>query len=31
VRHVHAGQTVIDLVRLPNRSAMGGEVQGLCW
>jgi GDP-mannose 6-dehydrogenase len=30
-RHVHAGQTVIDLVRLPNRSAMGGEVQGLCW
>jgi GDP-mannose 6-dehydrogenase len=30
-RHVRAGQTVIDLVRLPNRSALRGELLGLCW
>lgn len=29
--HVRADQVVFDLVNLPNRSAVAGRVEGLCW
>jgi len=30
-RHVRPDQVVLDLVHLPNRAAIGGRVEGLCW
>jgi GDP-mannose 6-dehydrogenase len=30
-QHLRAGQTVVDLVRLPNSAALRAEVHGLCW
>ena len=29
--HTRAGQKVLDLVNLPNRSAIAATVEGLCW
>ena len=31
VRHVQPGQVIVDLVRLPHRAALSGQLQGLCW
>jgi GDP-mannose 6-dehydrogenase len=30
-RHVRPGQMVLDLVRIPHRQKLRGEVVGLCW
>ncbi|MCC7486339.1 MAG: nucleotide sugar dehydrogenase [Burkholderiales bacterium] len=30
-RHARADQLVIDLVKLPQREALRGQVEGLCW
>jgi GDP-mannose 6-dehydrogenase len=31
VRHLQPGQVIVDLVRLPHRAALSGQLQGLCW
>ena len=31
VRHVQPGQVIVDLVRLPHRAALSGQLHGLCW
>ena len=30
-RHLQPHQVIVDLVRLPRRTALVGQVQGLCW